>query len=466
MNQAFHDMIAHLLPDPQERESFFALFQKPLKKSLTLVTSRMDPQRFAAYADQYDWILTSPSLSLDKTWYVDRKDREIALWKTLLHLIGVIYLQEVAASIPATQLDVPSGGLVLDMCAAPWGKSIQLAQQDCLVWSNDVSRARLAALTQNIQRTSSYNTVVSNYDGQWFGEHMPQSFDAILLDAPCSGEGTSFKSSSAYDRWHASEITKIAWLQWELVQSALAALAVGGELVYSTCTLNTQENEAIVARLCQEYPECELLETSMTGVSPWLAFPWLSPQQSDQCMRCRPHRQKTGWFFVSRFRKNAPIKAFWQNVWQKTSPRIWSKKRQKSDFSFAPKLQKHVWSFLEQWGIQPDDHHFFVQYGKDVFVTHQRAKDIMHHKLYQAWIPCLRQVRDGYTLHHGAGTVFGHRAQDRVIDLTHDQALDYTHHKELQLEKEHGEYMLRREWIWIWVTKIVNGMTKNRFMKW
>lgn len=450
-------MIEDILPDQQEREIFFAVFRKPLKKSLTLLSSRFSQEKLLAYAKKYERDLTKPLIDLKNSRYIDRENRELALWKTLLHLVWALYLQEVAASIPATCLTVPQGWLVLDMCASPWWKSIQLAQQDCLVWSNDVSRSRLAALSQNIQRTSSYNTLVSNYDGVWFGQNMPWAFDAILLDAPCSGEWTSFKSSSAYDWRHPWEIQKIAWLQWQLIQSAVSALAPGGELVYSTCTLNTTENEAIVAQTLQTYPDLSFVSTKKIWASWGLVIDGLAKEQSDGCLRCRPHTQKTGWFFVSRFRK----------AWVREEASITKKKKwQQSGFVFSKKLQGKVRDFLMQWWVEKDENKLFVQYGKDIYVTHQKAAEILYHKMYQVGVPFAREVRDGYTLHHGAGTVFGARATQQVLDLTHTQAQDYAHHQDIVIDVPNGEYMLRREWLWIGVTKVINWVTKNRFMKW
>ena len=162
-------------------------------------------------------------------FYIDREDREIALGRTFLHLLGFFYMQELAASSSPHFMDIPDDGLVLDMCASPGGKTVQLADyaltdnKNTLIVANEFNARRIPALGSNLTRTGIYNTVITKYNGAMFGTNYPELFDAILLDAPCSGEGTGFKSDSAFKRWKQSTVEKIARTQHMLLTSAVKA---------------------------------------------------------------------------------------------------------------------------------------------------------------------------------------------------------------------------------------------------
>ena len=112
-----------------------------------------------------------------------------------------------------------------------------------LLVSNEMSSSRIVALQHNLNRTGSYNTAVTKLDGKEFGSLLPEFFDAVLVDAPCSGEGTGFKSDAGTKRWREDKVLEIAHLQLSLLASAIHSCKVGGEIIYATCTLNPRENE-------------------------------------------------------------------------------------------------------------------------------------------------------------------------------------------------------------------------------
>lgn len=138
-------------------------------------------------------------------------------------------MQELAASTSPHFMDIPDNGLILDMCASPGGKTVQLAdyvlanKKNTLIVANEFNAKRIPALGSNITRTGIYNTVITKYNGAMFGTNYPELFDAILLDAPCSGEGTGFKSDSAFKRRKQATVDKIARTQQMLLISAVKA---------------------------------------------------------------------------------------------------------------------------------------------------------------------------------------------------------------------------------------------------
>jgi len=166
------------------------------------------------------------------------------LGASLAWYFGFIYIQDLSSMLPAILLDPAPGNVVLDMCAAPGGKSAQLSEMvgdDGLVIANDPSRDRLGILRANLERLNVSNVVSTCYAGQ----EMPQGiqFDCILVDAPCSGWGTVKKNPAVTRIWKKENINPLVVLQRRLLYKAALMLAPGGRLVYSTCTTNAQENQ-------------------------------------------------------------------------------------------------------------------------------------------------------------------------------------------------------------------------------
>ena len=167
------------------------------------------------------------------------------------HEAGLYYLQEPSAMAPAGLLDVRPGMRVLDLCAAPGGKSTQLAaalQGQGLLIANEIHPQRARILARNFERLAVANGLVLNEHPQRLAERFPRYFDRILVDAPCSGEGMFRKEEAALTDWSEETVAMCAGRQYEILCSAAAMLAPGGRLVYSTCTFAPAENEGVVSR--------------------------------------------------------------------------------------------------------------------------------------------------------------------------------------------------------------------------
>lgn len=175
-----------------------------------------------------------------------------------LHEGGAYYLQEPSAMIPARVLNAQPGETVLDLCAAPGGKSTQLAAamagRGTLV-CNEFVPARAQVLSRNLERMGATNAVVVSADPDALAKRWPMLFDAVLVDAPCSGEGMFRRHPEARLEWDAAAPARCAARQARILESACAMLKPGGRLCYATCTLNPEENEDTIAALCAAHPE-------------------------------------------------------------------------------------------------------------------------------------------------------------------------------------------------------------------
>ena len=186
------------------------------------------------------------------------------------HEAGLYYLQEPSAMAPAGLLDVRPGMRVLDLCAAPGGKTTQLAaalQGQGLLVCNEIHPKRARILARNVERLAVANALVLNEHPQRLAERFPGFFDRILVDAPCSGEGMFRKEEAAVADWSPETVDMCARRQLEILRCAAGMLAPGGRLVYSTCTFAPQENEGTVSRFLAEAPDF----TVAAAEAPWFA---------------------------------------------------------------------------------------------------------------------------------------------------------------------------------------------------
>lgn len=201
------------------------------------------------------------------------------LGKDPLHAAGAYYLQEPSAMAPATALAAKPGEYVLDLCAAPGGKTTQLAAQmqgTGLLVANELDRERCTALAENVERMGVQNALITNLPPQDIASAYLGFFDAVLVDAPCSGEGLFRREEAALVQWSEQYVQRCADLQLEILQHAVRTLKPGGRLVYSTCTINPLENEVTCLRLLAQCPELTLSEVDLPGTTPGFTLPTLA----------------------------------------------------------------------------------------------------------------------------------------------------------------------------------------------
>ena len=244
----------------EEYASFIAGYERPLRRGLRVNTTKITTEAFCAL---FPYELEPSPFAAD-SFYLD------ALHKAgsdPLHHAGAYYMQEPSAASAVTVLDVQPGQSVLDLCAAPGGKSTQIAaalRNTGLLWSNEYVSARARILQQNMERWGIRNHVISNRDTADICNALTDRFDRVLVDAPCSGEGMFRKEPQAVAEWSIENIRLCAARQDEILNNAAKAVKPGGRLVYSTCTFAPEENEGTVIRFLQRHPEFSLLPINVS----------------------------------------------------------------------------------------------------------------------------------------------------------------------------------------------------------
>ncbi|MGT2929723.1 RsmF rRNA methyltransferase first C-terminal domain-containing protein [Streptococcus dentasini] len=222
--------------------------------------------------------------------------------KSIAHVTGLVYSQEPAAQMVG-QVAAPTKGMkVLDLAAAPGGKTTHLLSyldNTGLLISNDISKKRSKILAENVERFGARNVVVTNETPQRLAKVFQDYFDLIVLDAPCSGEGMFRKDADAIQYWHQDYPAQCADLQKEILREAITMLAPAGRLIYSTCTWAPEENEDIISWLLEQYADLSLLPVEkMNGMVDGIDMP--------ETARMYPHRFKGEGQFIAHLHDRRP----------------------------------------------------------------------------------------------------------------------------------------------------------------
>ncbi|MEZ7213487.1 16S rRNA (cytosine(1407)-C(5))-methyltransferase RsmF [Klebsiella spallanzanii] len=248
------------MPTHLSFDDFIAACQRPLRRSIRVNTLKITVADFLRLVAPYGWQLTPIPWCAEGFWIERQDEDDLPLGSAAEHLSGLFYIQEASSMLPVAALFADGGTpqRVMDVAAAPGSKTTQIAARMGNaggILANEYSASRVKVLHANISRCGISNVALTHFDGRVFGAALPECFDAILLDAPCSGEGVVRKDPDALKNWSSESNDEIAMTQRELIESAFHALRPGGTLVYSTCTLNRQENEDVVNGLLARYPQ-------------------------------------------------------------------------------------------------------------------------------------------------------------------------------------------------------------------
>ncbi|MGM5483718.1 MAG: RsmB/NOP family class I SAM-dependent RNA methyltransferase [Nanobdellota archaeon] len=279
-----------------------------LNRSLRVNTTKITPEELKKRLQLKGWYLEQIPWCEQGFWAEHKQGRR-DLGNTIEHQLGYFYIQEAASMIPPIALNPKEGELVLDMCASPGSKASQIAEimnNTGIVVANDMTGARMAPLGANMQRLGLTNIVQIQNDAMQIPNE--KIFDKILLDAPCSGTGTIRKSIKTINMWNPKSIIKISRTQKKLLEKAWKLLKEGGELVYSTCSTEPEENEAVISSFIEDNDDAEIIYFQMEGFKRSEPLKeWEGKKFSEnigKTLRVWPEDNDTEGFYVAKLRKN------------------------------------------------------------------------------------------------------------------------------------------------------------------
>lgn len=236
-------------------DSFLSSYNRPSERAIRVNTLKISVDEFKRISP---FALKSVSWEPNGFYVAEEK-----LGKNAFYGAGLYYPQEPSAMCAAPLLNVKQGERVLDLCAAPGGKTTQIAQalngRGILV-ANEINYSRARILSQNIERMGIGNCAVTCAAPQTLSQNFENYFDKILVDAPCSGEGMFKKEPAAIENWSVKNVFSCAERQAEILECAYKMLAGGGRMVYSTCTFSTEEDEGQIENFLKIHSDCKLID--------------------------------------------------------------------------------------------------------------------------------------------------------------------------------------------------------------
>jgi NOL1/NOP2/sun family putative RNA methylase len=288
----------------EEAEKLFASYAEPRSQGLRANPLKIAPERLAGMApfrlERVPWCRTG--------YYYGEED---APGKHPYHAAGLYYIQEPSAMYAAEALDAQPGERVLDLCAAPGGKTTHIGGAmggRGLLVANEFEPKRAKALSENVERLGLTNAVVFNETPERLANAFHGYFDRVLVDAPCSGEGMFRKDPVAVEHWSFAHVAACARLQAGILDAAYAMLREGGILVYSTCTFSPEENERTIAAFLDRHPDLSVLPLPLehgvaAGRPEWAEPADAARGELTATARLWPHRLRGEGHYVAKLRK-------------------------------------------------------------------------------------------------------------------------------------------------------------------
>ncbi len=369
------------------------------------------------------------------------------------HHAGMFYIQEPAAMVPVESIDIEPDWTVLDLCAAPGGKSSQIKNklgENGVLVSNEIVPSRCKILTGNMERMGFKNVVTTCMHPQKLQKGFPKTFDMIMVDAPCSGEGMFRKEEIAIDEWTPENVKMCADRQAEILDCAVKMLKDGGYIVYSTCTFSLEENEMMVDSFLERYPEFELVPTTQRvqeNTTDGVSFDGCKCDNLHYTRRCYPHKTKGEGQFVAVF----------HNIAESNTERF-----------FVPfgkdKLDKTLTDFLDDTLVSYNKANVQIYNGNPVYFTPDFP---VPRGVAFACGVTIGEIRKNYIQPHHQFFMSMGKEFKRKINLTadSDEIKIYLHGEEFNTYCPNGWAVVMVDGCTVGGVKVSNGKAKNHYPK-
>ena len=437
LTRKFQDRYASIAPD-----GFFEALEQGLPKSIRVNTLKTTSSEFTSRARSHDWELTALPWYTDG-FVIDREDRSQPLGHSLEHFAGHFYVQEASSMVPPLVLDPKPGERVLDMAAAPGSKTTQMAalmRNQGLLVANDSSAVRLKALSSNVERIGLLNVVVTQLSGPRLGRLLPGYFDKVLLDAPCTAEGTIAKNPELLGRWSENSIKKLSTLQLKLLLGAYYALRPGGTLVYSTCTFAPEENEGVVHEFLSLHPEAVVADFELPGlplddgVAEWRGVTF-DPQVA-RTKRVWPGNLAMEGFFIAHIKKPSDVESSGEY-------RAYANRRYQA-------TEETPSSWLEErFGLPPgwDDGYAWQRKDEEAWLMTPEAASFKELPAIRRGMRAARTVTEGYKPTTQFLQLFGNDMAKHIVQTDKVATKAYLQGQDLPVQQARGYVVLDHDGI-------------------
>ena len=289
------------------------ILKRPPVRSIRVNTLKISPEELKKRLEKKDWKINQPWEDYPEVMTIESDLLPGELGRALEHILGYYYIQELASMLPIIALKPRPNETILDLCSAPGSKTTQIAAEmknTGVIIANEIHLGRIKILASNLERCGVTNTIITRKEGKALCERLNQQdfkFDKILLDAPCSGEGTLRSTPVTYQMWNPKTIKRLSRLQKQLFESAFELLKIGGEIIYSTCTHAPEENEEVINHVIEKFGDKIQIEKinlpikCRPGISNWKDKEY--SKKVTQACRIYPQDNDTEGFFITKFRR-------------------------------------------------------------------------------------------------------------------------------------------------------------------
>ncbi|MBO4749234.1 MAG: RsmB/NOP family class I SAM-dependent RNA methyltransferase [Lachnospiraceae bacterium] len=377
------------------------------------------------------------------------------------HEAGLYYVQEPSAMAPVGFLNVTPGERVLDLCAAPGGKSTQigaLLRGEGLLVSNEIHPSRAKILSENVERMGLSNVLVTNESPERLADAFPEYFDKILVDAPCSGEGMFRKNEIAQTEWSPENVRLCGERQDEILSQAAKMLRPGGRLVYSTCTFAEVENEGSIGRFLENHPEF----SKVTGLS----FRAAEDQEIafDGMLRLYPHRLRGEGHFLAVLEKEGsvpegvhvmPARGLLKPVLEKDC-KEW---QEFARATLSRSVHLCVYDGKQEGG--------FLRFGDQLYLVPQEFPEIKGLKVLRPGLHLGEVKKNRFEPSHALALALGARDVRNVYRMTTKELLPaaYLNGQTFPAEGEKGWHLILVDGISLGWGKLAGNIMKNHYPK-
>ncbi|MBE6777068.1 MAG: NOL1/NOP2/sun family putative RNA methylase [Ruminococcaceae bacterium] len=438
----FENRMKHLLGS--DFESYLSELKNPPIKAFRVNTDKISVQEF----EKINPFGKEKIPYVENGYYLDYQK----VGNHPYHHAGLIYVQEPAAMAPGECVNIEPDWRILDMCAAPGGKSTQLKNklgENGVLVSNEIIASRCKILTGNIERLGLQNAVVTCMDTGKLARIFQDTFDLVMVDAPCSGEGMFRKEEIAIDEWSQENVTMCAARQAEILENAVKTLKSGGFIVYATCTFSLEENEMTVDSFLQNHPDFEIIPVNQKvakSTCDGIKFDGCNCENIHFARRFYPHKAKgEGQFMAVLHHKGEKI----------------------PENTIAPKPQKAdkiVTDFLNDTLTEynPD---YINEYNKNPIYYNNRLS-IKDGQAFCCGVT-IGEIRKNYILpHHQFFMALGHKFKRKInLSPDSDELKKYLHGEEFDTDCENGWAVVTVDGYSLGGVKVTNGKAKNHYPK-
>jgi NOL1/NOP2/sun family putative RNA methylase len=406
---------------------------------------------------------------------------------------GLYYIQEPSAMTPASLLPISKGDRVLDICAAPGGKSTELGARlggEGLLVSNDISNSRAKALLKNIELLGIANALIISEAPNRLADYFPEYFDKILIDAPCSGEGMFRKSPAIMKNWEQYGVDYYNKLQKDIILYAAQMLKPGGYMLYSTCTFSPEEDEGTVSYLLKQFPQFHVVDAVSDGITQknsgvsydGFAFgrpEWLKPKEeycemSEQrslelkkCIRLWPHKINGEGHFIALLCKDSGDNSCVSHVSRQSIKMNRAYRRKNDGMKNNLLLSREALEFFQELHIVTDFKQFTVRENR-VYLTPKGLPDLKGLRILRQGLLLGEMKKQRFEPSQALANALKKSEYDKIINLQMDDP-DVIHYLKCEtLEPkgsfENGWYLVCVDGFPLGWSKITNAHFKNKYL--